>query len=189
MTVVKDSESSLVEIDLGDRAQGSARAILWIRSYFEVDHGAEVTCTVRPREPFRPERLAVLAACAGSFDLVDLVVTRCSVFADAQSGADVPAARYATAYELRPRPTADAWVSGPHCAVVSDEARLGLSIVSRVCPVWHDVTITARHCRDTPPASLEVVVLGTVMSDEEGRGIYLREQLALEQTWRRQALR
>jgi hypothetical protein len=162
MTVVKDSESSLVAIDLGDSAQGSTRAILWIRSGIEIGHGAEVTCTVRPREPFRPERLAVLAACAGSFDLIDLKVTCCSVFADAQSGAAVPAVQYATAYEFRPQPSANVWVAGPHRAVVSDETLLGLSIVSRVCPVGLDVAVTVRHRQDAPPATLEVIILGTV---------------------------
>ena len=124
---VHAAEPSLVEVDLGDRAQGSAQAILWIRSDVEIGHGAEATCTVRPREPFRPERLAVLAACAGSFDLVDLKVTLCSVFAD--------------------------------------------------------VSITVRHHQDTPPSALEAVILGTVLSDEEGYRTYLKEQQTLEQAW------
>lgn len=155
-----------VVINLGNRAKDSERAILWIRSDIEIGRGAEVTCTVRPRETFRPERLAVLVACAGAFDLVDFKVTLCSVFAD--GGADRPAAWYATAYELRPRPVADAWDYGPHRAVVSDETRLGLSIVSRVCPGWRDISIVVRHRQDSPPASLEVVVLGTVMSEAAG---------------------
>ena len=172
----------IVKIDLGDRAQSSARAILWICSDIEIGHSVEATCTVRPREPFRPERLAVLASCAGAFDLVDLKVALCSVFTD--GGIDVPAARYAAAYKLQPQPVTDALMSGPHRAVVLDEARLGLSIVSRVCPVWHDVSITVRHRQDVPPAALEVVILGTVMSEAEGYQTYLKEQQALEQAWR-----
>jgi hypothetical protein len=181
------SESSLVEIDLGGRARDSPRAILWIRSDIEIGHGAEMTCTVRPREPFRPERLAVLAACAGSFDIVDLVVTLCSVFTDVGSGANMPAVRYATAYELRPRPAA-AWISGPHRAVVSDEMHLGLPINSRVCPTCHDVSVTVRHRQDAPPAALEVIILGAVISEAEGYRTYLKEQQALELAWRRRSL-
>lgn len=183
MTAVKDSESSLVKIDLSDRAQRSSRAIMWIRSDIEIGHGGEMTCTVRPREPFRPERLAVLVACAGSFDLVDFKVALCSVFANVESGADMPAVRYATAYELRPRPAADAWISGPHRAIVRDEARLGMPIVSRVCPVGHDVSIIVRHRQDASPAALEVVVLGTVLSAAEGYRTYRKEQEELEQAW------
>jgi len=90
MAIVKDSEFSPVDIDLSDRANCSSRAILRIYCDIEIGHGAEATCTVRPRQPFRPERLAVLAACAGAFDIVDLKVTHCSVFTG--GGADVPAA-------------------------------------------------------------------------------------------------
>lgn len=187
MEICKDSESSLVTIDLGDCARGSIRAILWICSNIEVGHGTEMTCTVRPRGVFRPERLAVRADCAGSFDLIDLKVSRCSVFTDGWSGADVPAVRYATTYELRPQPVVDGWISGPHRAVVSDETRLGRPIVSRVCPVWEDVSITVRHRQDAPPAALEVVVLGSVMPEDAGYQTYLKEQQALEQAWRRHA--
>jgi hypothetical protein len=177
-------ESALVKIDLSPRAQDSTRAILWIRSDIEICHGNEVICTIRPREPFRPERLAILAACAGSFDLVDLKVARCSVFADVGFGPNIPAVQYATAYELRPRP--DAWISGPHRAIVADETCFGLPIVSRVCPTAHDVSITARHRQDTPPAALEVLILGTVMSEASGYRTYLKEQHELEEAWRRQ---
>ena len=177
-------ESVLVKIDLSPRAQYSTRAILWIRSDIEISSEAEVICTVRPREPFRPERLAVLATCAGSFDLVDLKVVHCSVFADVEYGANIPAVQYATAYELRPRPADDAWISGPHRAVVADETRFGLPIVSRVCPVGLDVSITARHRKDTSPAALEVLILGTVLSEATGYRTYLKEQHELEEAWR-----
>jgi hypothetical protein len=169
------------KIELGARAQSSTRAILWICSDIEIGHGAEVVCTVRPREPFRPERLAVHASCAGAFDLIDLKVTLCSVFTG--GGADVPAARYAAAYKLQPQPVTDAWMSGPHRAVVPDETRLGLPIVSRVCPVGHDIAITVRHRKDVLPAALEVILLGTVLSEADGYQTYLREQQALEQAW------
>jgi hypothetical protein len=180
----KEAESPLIQINLGDRAQGSTRAILWIRSDIEIGHGAEVTCTVRPREHFRPERLAILAACAGAFDLVDLKVTLCSVFTVGWSGTNIPAVRYATAYELRPRPAADAWISGPHLAVMSDETRLGLSIDSPVCPGGHNVSITVQHLQDAPPTALEIILWGTVMRETDGYRTYLKEQQALEQAWR-----
>jgi len=173
------------KIDLGAPAKNSTRAILWICSDIEISHDAEVTCTVRPREPFRPERLVVHASCAGAFDLIDLKVALCSVFTS--DGADVPAARYAAAYKLQPQPVTGAWRSGPHRAVVPDETLLGLPILSRVCPVWHDIAITVRHRKDVPPAALEVILLGTVLSEAEGYQTYLKEQQALEQAWKHRA--
>ena len=189
VTSIKDYESSFVEINLGDCTQDSAQAILWIRSDIKIGYGVEAVCTVRPRAPFRPERLAILAACAGAFDLVDLQVTFCSVFADVESGTDIPAVRYATAYELRPSPANDTWISGPHRAIVSDETHFGLPIDSRVCLPCHAVSITVRHHQDAPPSALEAVILGTVLSDEEGYRTYLAEQQSLEQAWQRRAHR
>lgn len=202
---IKRSEKAPIIIDLGVRAQRSARAILGIRSPFEIGHGAEVTATVRPQETFRSERLAVLASCAGAFDLVDLKVAFCSVFADKATGADVPvdkdagtgvpadkdaspaipAVRYAAAYELLPPPAEEVWILGPHRAVISDETRFGLAITSQVCPVGHDVAITVRHRQGAPSVALEVLILGTVISAAEGHQIYLRERQALEQAWLR----
>jgi len=106
-----------------------------------------------------------------------------------RGGANVPAARYAAAYKLQPQPVTGAWMSGPHRAVVPDEALLGLPIVSRVCPVWHDIAITVRHRKDVPPAALEVVLLGTVLSEAEGFQTYLKEQQVLEQAWKQRASR
>lgn len=67
--------------------------------------------------------------------------------------------------------------------MVPDETLLGLPIVSRVCPVWHDVSITVRHRKNVRPSALDVVVLGTVMSEVEACQAYFKEQQALEQTW------
>lgn len=171
--MIPDDKFAPVVIDLGSRAQSASRAILWIRSDIEINHGHEVICTVRFRAAFRPERLAVLAACAASFDLVDFKVARCSA---PDFVVDIPAIRYATAYELRPRPIADAWISGPHRAIVSDETRLGRSISSRVCPAAGEVAVTVRHCPNSLPTALEVIVLGTVLSEVDGYQTYLREQ-------------
>lgn len=183
MRRAKDSAAPLVEIDLGERAGASGHAILCLHAGIEISHGSEVVCTIRPRENFRPERLAVLATCASSFDIVDLRVVYCSVFANDDSArAGVPAARYATAYDLRPHPRA--WVSGPHRAVVADAKLLGQPIISRTCPAEADIAITARHREDSPPSDFEIILWGSVLSESEGHRIYLQEQQALEQAWR-----
>lgn len=46
--------------------------------------------------PFRPERFAILASCTEAFDIVNLKVVHCSVFAGYGSGAPIPAAEFAT---------------------------------------------------------------------------------------------
>ena len=174
-------------IVLDDRAKNSTHAILQIHSGIEIGHGAEgaeVTCTVRPRDPFRPERLAIHAVCADSFDLIDLKVALCSVFAGDATWPDagVPAARYATAYEFQPQ-IAD-HDSDLHRAILINENLIGLPIASRVCPPWHDISVTVRHRPGMPPANLEIVIYGTAMSEEDGYQIYLREREELLRTWR-----